>query len=63
MEKNLHTCSEIYKNIYEVLFETAINKETISVNGTVVNKSWNIKPREHHAAVKETRQTCVYAGL
>ena len=24
--------------IYEVLFETAINKETISVNGTVVNK-------------------------
>lgn len=31
-------CSETYKIIYEVLFEVAINKETMCVNGGVVNK-------------------------
>lgn len=40
-----------------------MNKEIISVNGTAVNKLWNIKPIEHHAAVREMRQTCVCRSL
>ena len=29
IEKSSHMCSETYKNIYKVLFEVAINKETV----------------------------------